>query len=99
MAVKRIGQQIRALREGRGICRKALSNLLLPHVSLSYVYRIESGCKKPSLETLGRIAVILNLPLGAFFPDPDSPETLVYSTYAQQITPLLKCVPDHCCPN
>jgi transcriptional regulator with XRE-family HTH domain len=93
-AVKRLGHQIRALREGRGISRKELSLLLLAHVSLSYVYRIESGCTRPSLETLMRIAAILNVPLGAFFLDPDSPETLVYSTYFHEVTPLLKCIPD-----
>jgi len=93
-AVSLIGKQVRVLRELRGLTRRAFSVLLLPYVSRSYVYRIESGCIKPSLETLERIAVALDLPLGAFFLDPESLETQVYSRYVQQITPFLKLVPD-----
>jgi transcriptional regulator with XRE-family HTH domain len=93
-AVSLIGHQVRVLRELRGLTRKAFSILLLPNVSRSYVYRIESGCIKPSLETLERIASALDLPLGAFFLDPESLETQVYSRYVQQITPFLKLIPD-----
>jgi transcriptional regulator with XRE-family HTH domain len=93
-AVAKVGQQIRALREGRAITRKDFSLLLFPHVSRSYIYRIESGSVKPSIETLERIAAVLDLPLGAFFLDSDSLETLVYSRFVHQIVSLLKSVPD-----
>ena len=93
-AVSLIGNQVRVLRELRGLTRKAFSVLLLPYVSRSYVYRIETGSVKPSLETLERIAATLDLPLGAFFLDSESLETQVYSRYVQQITPFLKLVPD-----
>jgi transcriptional regulator with XRE-family HTH domain len=93
-AVKRIGQQVRVLREGRGLTRKDFSVRLSPHVSRSYACRIESGCVKPSLQILERIAVILDVPLGAFFLDPQSLETLVYSQFAHEIVPLLKRIPD-----
>lgn len=93
-AVRRVGQQVRALREGRGITFKELSVSLFPHVTRSYIYRIESGSVKPSIETLERIAAVLDLPLGAFFLDPDSRETLVYSRFVCQIVSLFKGSPD-----
>jgi transcriptional regulator with XRE-family HTH domain len=94
MAAKGIGRQIRILREGRGIASKDFANLLRPHISRSCLYRIESGCIKPSLGTLERIAEILDVPLGAFFLHPESLNTLGYAYFVQQIVPLLRFVPD-----
>jgi transcriptional regulator with XRE-family HTH domain len=63
-------------------------------VTRSFIYRLESGSVNPGIETLERIAEVLDLPLGAFFLDPDSLETLVYSRFVRQIASLLKGVPD-----
>ncbi|GEA16250.1 MAG: hypothetical protein PWR22_2341 [Moorella sp. (in: firmicutes)] len=54
------GKRIRELREERGYSLQDLAKKA--EVSVSYLSEIERGAKKPSLKTLDKIAVALNLP-------------------------------------
>ncbi len=56
-----IGEKIRSTREGRGVSARALADLA--EVSASLISQIENGKVDPSLSTLRKIAIALDVPL------------------------------------
>jgi transcriptional regulator with XRE-family HTH domain len=64
-AVDAVGRVARARREDLGLTlREVASNAGL---SLPYVANLEKGRKNPTLDTLVRLSIALDLPLSAFF--------------------------------
>ena len=55
-----IGRRVRRLRLARGLSQKQLA---MPGVSYSYISRIESGNRKPTLNVLRKLARRLGVPL------------------------------------
>ena len=75
-----VGQQLRALRQSRGMTIQHLANLT--DLSRTYISQIESGAANPSVGTLKKVADVLGVPMGTLFsagldqqPDPPAPAT------------------------
>ncbi|TCD14603.1 helix-turn-helix domain-containing protein [Oricola cellulosilytica] len=67
-----VGQDIRALRNSRGITLEELSKRT--GKSLGWVSQVERGLSRPSVDDLHTIARILGVPLSMFFGVADAPE-------------------------
>lgn len=61
-----MGEQIRAMRQIRGLTQKELGQKL--GLSFQSVAQWENGLRRPKIETLKRIADALEMPVGAFLP-------------------------------
>jgi transcriptional regulator with XRE-family HTH domain len=79
-----LGQQLRALRKGRGLTLQQLADLT--DLSRTYISQIETGTANPSVATLKKVADVLGVPMGALFsdgpdepPDPPAPVTAAQS--------------------
>jgi len=62
-----IGETIRGVRRGKGLTQGQLANRT--NLSRSLISRIESGSAAPSIPSLYKIAVALNVPIGDLFED------------------------------
>jgi repressor LexA len=62
-----IGDKIRQIRENKGIKRSWLAQNA--DISVSHLYKIESGLAKPSKKTLRRIAEVLGVPIDYLLKD------------------------------
>lgn len=79
-----IGKRIRKSREDKGITQEILGELC--SLSTSYIGHIERGTRKPSLETLFKIAVILDVSLDWLVFDSVDSTNITFS----QISSILK---------
>ena len=61
----KVGEKIKAIREGRGLSLKGLADLT--GFSTALLSQVENHLVSPSLGTIIKIAKALNLPLGHFF--------------------------------
>lgn len=60
-----LGQRIRALRRERGISQEELS--FKAGISAAHLGQIERAVKKPTVETIGKLAAALEVPVTALF--------------------------------
>lgn len=67
-----VGQDIRALRNSRGMTLEELAKRA--GKSLGWLSQVERGLSKPSVDDLHRIARILDVPMSMFFGVADAPE-------------------------
>jgi transcriptional regulator with XRE-family HTH domain len=72
-----IGQQVRTLREQRGLSLRALGTMC--GLSASAISQIERGSVSPSVATLHRLAHALDVPMVSFFQEPESPVKAILS--------------------
>jgi transcriptional regulator with XRE-family HTH domain len=72
-----IGQQVRTLREQRGLSLRALGAKC--GLSASAISQIERGRASPSVATLHRLAQALDVPMLSFFQEPRSPVQAILS--------------------
>jgi transcriptional regulator with XRE-family HTH domain len=63
--LERFGDQVRDLRQGRGLTQESLA--ARSQVSADAIRRIESGASSPSLETLHKLSLGLGVRLGTLF--------------------------------
>lgn len=66
-----IGERIRAFRQQRGLSQGDIEQRT--GLLRCYLSRVENGHTVPSLQTLARIAVALEIPLAEFFAENDAP--------------------------
>ncbi len=64
-AVRDFGKRVRQLRESRSWSQEHLAELL--NLDSTYVSRIETGKRSPSLPTIARIADAFDVPIAALF--------------------------------
>src|SRR5438067_12985768 len=86
--VENIGQRIRQLRESRSMTQSQLQSR--SKVSRSYLSRIESGQMTPSLGTLEKISVALNVGLNRFVSPAAAGEALLEDPFIQGLRPFLR---------
>jgi transcriptional regulator with XRE-family HTH domain len=72
-----IGQQVRSLREQRGLSLRALGTRC--GLSASAISQIERGRASPSVATLHRLATALDVPMVSFFQEETSPAQVILS--------------------
>jgi len=72
-----VGERIEKLRKERGLSRKALAERIIERfggasvAGLSqYIYQLEKGKRKPKLDTLKKIATVLNVPISFLVEEP-----------------------------
>ena len=68
-----LGQRIRALRRERGVSQEELS--FKAGISAAHLGQIERAVKKPTVETIGKLAAALEVPVTALFSSAYSCET------------------------
>lgn len=85
-AVEKIGRRIQQLRKAKGMTQKQLQNC--SYISRSYLARIESGLVTPSLGTVEKISVALDVGLNRFFLS-DLCDTLLEDKFIQGLRPFL----------
>lgn len=64
----RFGKRLREVREAAGLSQEKLAELATLH--RTYVSSVERGKRNISLENIERLAVALNVTMGALMPDP-----------------------------
>ena len=64
-----VAQRIRKLREGKGLSQGDIERAT--GMLRGYISRVENGHTVPSVETLERFAIALDVPLYQLFPDQD----------------------------
>lgn len=64
---KEIGKNIQSLREAKGLSQVDLASKMLGRFDTTNISRIESGRTNPTLFTLYRISLALEVPLADFF--------------------------------
>lgn len=65
-----VGQRIRDVRSARGLTLTALAEA--SNLSIGLISQVERGISDPSLETLRRIAKVLDIPIFSLFQGPDA---------------------------
>ena len=86
------GAQVRRLRQARGMTQRELGNAA--YLTVDHIGKIERGSTSPKIETLGRLAAGLQVPIGHLFsphgdaPKAELPDPLVELVdYLRQHTP------------
>jgi len=69
-----LGKRIRQLREERKLSQETIEKRT--GLLRSYISRVENGYTAPSLETLERLAAVLEVPLHQLFHEDDGPSAL-----------------------
>ena len=64
---REVGQRIAALRKGRGLTQERLAEAA--GIETSYLARIETGARRPTLDKLANIAALLRVPIANLFRD------------------------------
>lgn len=64
-----IGENIKRIRQEKGLTQKQLGNLCNPSMADSAIRRYEAGKANPKIETIQKIADALNVSLDEFIPD------------------------------
>jgi transcriptional regulator with XRE-family HTH domain len=66
---KRFGKRLRKLRRNKDLTQEQLADMV--GVSLSFIGQLERGESGPSLETVQKIAEVLEVDISEFFPPPE----------------------------
>src|SRR5512138_404296 len=77
-----VGQRLRSLRDERGISMRALARR--SGLSANALSMIERGLTSPSVSTLNKLAVALEVPITAFFRQEPVREPLVFRKAADR---------------
>ena len=80
-----IGERIKYFRKQRKLSREKLSELADLHPT--YIGQLERGEKNPSVETIFKICVGLDLPVSSFLEKVDEYQTTEYTIHNQKIAP------------
>lgn len=65
---RRLGRQLKALREDIGMTQEALAERA--EIGVSYLVKIEAGTRRSQVETLEALSKVMRVPLAALFPEP-----------------------------
>lgn len=82
-----LGKRIRELRRERGISQEELS--FKAGISAAHLGQIERAVKKPTVETIGKLAVALEVPVTALFSSEYTPAADLSSTTLAKINAQL----------
>ncbi len=85
---KSIGKLIKEHRKNAGMTQQELSEQI--NVTMNYLSLIENGRRKPTIETLVKLAKGLNVPLSKLFSTPKPEEMKVKDNYDKRIEFSLK---------
>jgi len=80
-----IGERIKYFRKQRKLSQEKLSELADLHPT--YIGQLERGEKNPSVETIFKICVGLDLPVSSFLEKVDEYQTTEYTIHNQKIAP------------
>ena len=72
--VQLFGERLRELRRSRGLTQAELARAA--HVTVSYIWRLESGGAAPGIDLVARLAIALGSTLTDLLPTTASPDTL-----------------------
>lgn len=82
-----LGKRIRELRTGQGISQEELS--FKAGISAAHLGQIERAVKKPTVETIGKLATALGVPVTALFSSEYIPEVDAVNTTLAKINAQL----------
>lgn len=86
---RRIGHRVRRRREQKGLSQQALGRRV--DVSQPYIARLEAGLRSPSVETLSRIADVLDVPTDLLLrPAPETPADRTPERLRERIVALYR---------
>ncbi len=63
--VRNFGKQLKQLREAKGLSQERFAEIL--NLNSTYISRIETGKRSPSLQNIARIAQALGVPIARLF--------------------------------